>query len=240
MSKHIEPSGRSQVSVLVVIAAYKEASVIASTVASVPKELPGVARVVPLVVNDGSPDATAQRAKEAGAVVVSHTINRGQGAALETGLEYARRNNFDIAVMFDADGQHDPSDMPAIIEPLLSGRADVALGSRFLGRAENISLGRKLTLKLGVLFTRILSRIQVTDTHNGYRALGRKALEKIHLTEDRMEHASEILELIRQHNLVYEEVPVTIRYTDYSVQKGQQSSQAFKIAAKMLAYKLQK
>lgn len=223
----------------VVIAAYNEAKQISSVVSSIPAHLPGISSVTTVVVDDCSQDATARLAAEAGAVVLHHKINRGQGAALQTGFTYALQHGFDVVVTFDADGQHTPSEIRDVIRPVVEGKVDVALGSRFLERRpENLTIMRKITLKLGVIFTRFISRVNLTDTHNGFRALNRKAIERIYLFHDRMEHASELIDQLGAHELTYCEVPVTIHYSHYSLAKGQKSSNALRIAAKIVLDKI--
>lgn len=223
----------------VVIAAYNEAGQIAKVVSSIPRALPGVAKVEAIVVDDCSGDETATLAAQAGAVVLRHKINRGQGAALQTAFSYVLDHGFDLAVTFDADGQHKANEIADVIRPVVKGEVDVALGSRFLERKpENLTLMRKITLKLGVIFTRFISRVDITDTHNGFRALNRQAIERIYLRHDRMEHASELIDQVGQHRLRYCEVPVTIHYSDYSMAKGQKSSNALRIAAKIILDKL--
>lgn len=218
----------------VVIAAYREAELIGRVVAAVRQ----VCRNV-IVVDDASTDETGRRAADAGADVVTHAINRGQGAALKTGIDYALSRGADIIVTFDADGQHDPNDIPALVAPIQSGRYDVALGSRFLRPdSSNVPPLRRAVLKVGVVFTRLVSHIRVTDTHNGLRALSRAAAERIRIVHDRMAHASEILDEIVQHGLRYTEVPVTITYSDYSREKGQGNMAMVKIAVKVLLSKL--
>ena len=182
-----------------------------------------------IVVDDGSADETAKRAEEAGAKVLRHIINRGQGAALKTGIDFALRCGAQVIVTFDSDGQHQLEDVDALIAPVQEGHCDIALGSRFLHPETKVPPMRKMTLKLGVIFTRLVSRIQVTDTHNGLRAFSRKAAEQIRIRQDRMAHASEILDEIGRLKLRYREVPTRIVYSNYSRAKGQRSSAAFRI-----------
>jgi glycosyltransferase involved in cell wall biosynthesis len=224
--------------VVVVIAAFNEGSTIAQTITSIPSTLEGVKKVDVVVVNDGSQDSTQEEAEKAGAIVLNHSINRGQGAALETGFEYSRHHEYDITVTFDADGQHNGEEINAIIQPILNKEADVVLGSRFIGKKSYVPLGRRVVLKGGVWFTRFFSRIYVTDTHNGFRAFSLKALRKIHLRQDRMAHASEILESVSSNKIQFKEVPVTITYSDYSKAKGQRNGNAVNIVLKMVAHKL--
>jgi glycosyltransferase involved in cell wall biosynthesis len=219
----------------ILIPAYNEAGAIGKVVHELKQA--GFAHV--LVVNDGSRDATEEVARQAGAEVLSHPINRGQGAALQTGIEYLREVvQPDVVITFDADGQHLPSDIEKIAKPVLEGVSDVALGSRFLKNAEGVPASRKAMLKGAVLFTNTLSGVQLTDTHNGFRALGKKALSKINLTQRGMEHASEIIDEIKRHRLRYVEVPVTIRYTEYSQKKGQRTSNFVRLGIKILLRKI--
>jgi glycosyltransferase involved in cell wall biosynthesis len=152
---------------------------------------------------------------------------------LQTGIDFALAQGAGVIVTFDADGQHDPADIPALTEPVLTGQADVALGSRFLGRAVGLPWSRWLLLKLAVVFTRVFSGIRVSDTHNGFRALSRSAAERVRITQDRMAHASEILDQIKQHGLRFVEVPVRITYSRETLAKGQSSWNALKIAGQL-------
>ena len=207
-----------------VIPAFNEADSVARVVEQVRCQYPHV-----VVVDDGSGDDTAVAAAKAGALVLRHLVNRGQGAALKTGIDYALARGATAIVTFDSDGQHRVEDVAPLLKPVLDGRCDVALGSRFLNGDSKVPWARKLTLKLGVLFTRIVSGIRVTDTHNGLRALSRHAAEQLQFRQDRMAHASEILDEIARRKLRFTEVPVRILYTDYSRQKGQKSSAALRI-----------
>lgn len=185
------------------------------------------ARVV--VVDDGSSDATAEEARAAGAVVLRHAVNRGQGAALETGFTWIRPFSPRCTVTFDADGQHDPADLERLAGPILRGEADVVLGSRFLGEARGISRHRRWMLRAAVLGTRVMNGMRVTDTHNGVRAFSRVSLDRISLRQDGMAHASEILDLVAATGLRWIEVPVTIRYTEETRRKGQSTAAAIRI-----------
>jgi hypothetical protein len=120
-------------------------------------------------------------------------------------------------------------EIPLLIEPIATGEAEVVLGSRFLGKKANMPLTRLITLRLALLFTILISGIRVTDTHNGFRALSAKAASEMKITLDRMAHASQILDLIKAKRLKYVERPVTIRYSDETLAKGQSSLGAFVI-----------
>jgi glycosyltransferase involved in cell wall biosynthesis len=222
---------RSQV--WLVIAAYNEGERLGETLRTVCGRGFSV-----VVVDDGSADDTSAVARRHPVWLLRHHINCGQGAALQTGIDFALQRGPEILVTFDADGQHSAEDLDRLLEPILTGRADVALGSRFLGRAVGLSWGRWLVLKLGVLFTRLVSGIRVTDTHNGLRAFSRRAAQRIRITQDRMAHASEILDRIGQERLRYCEVPVTIHYSAATRAKGQSSWNALRIAGAFLLGRL--
>jgi glycosyltransferase involved in cell wall biosynthesis len=215
--------------VWVVVAAYNEERRLGETLRGLCAVCPNV-----VVVDDGSSDATEAAALRHPVWVLRHVINCGQGAALQTGIDFALRRGAEVVVTFDADGQHAPEEIAQMVEPVLAGRFDVALGSRFLGRTVGMPLTRRLVLKGGVLFTRIFSRVRVTDAHNGFRALSRKAAAAIRITHDRMAHASEILDQVRHHGLSFCEVPVTIRYTGETMAKGQSSWNSLKIVGQLL------
>jgi glycosyltransferase involved in cell wall biosynthesis len=212
-----------------VVPAYNEGRRLARTLTSLIRFEPNV-----VVVDDGSRDDTSTVALQHNVDVVRHVINCGQGAALQTGIDYALQQGAQYVVTFDGDGQHCVDDIDALVAPLRRGEADVALGSRFLGRTEGITASRWLILKAGVLFTRIFSRIRVTDTHNGLRAFSRHAAQRIRITQNRMAHASEILDEVRRFELRFVEVPVTIHYNADTLAKGQSSWNAVKIATEFL------
>jgi len=219
--------------VYVVIAAYNEGAVIARVVTDVSR---AGYRVV--VVDDGSPDTTADIAHAAGAIVIRHPFNLGQGAALQTGIEYALAQAAAVIVTFDADGQHRVSDIARLTAALAEDRADFALGSRFLGQAPNLPALRRLMLQAATLFTRLTTGLAVTDTHNGLRAMTSRGAAAIRLRQNRMAHASECLSQIAASGLRYVERPVTIEYTAYSLAKGQSMRDAVLILLDLFARRL--
>jgi polyprenyl-phospho-N-acetylgalactosaminyl synthase len=218
--------------VWVVIAAYNEAKVIARVVGEVARR--GY-RVV--VVDDGSSDGTAERAS-ATSVVVRHPINLGQGAALQTGIDYALQQGAEFVVTFDADGQHRAADIERLVAALREARADFALGSRFLGRTVALPAARRLLLRAATIFTQLTTGLRLTDTHNGLRAMTRRGAGRIRLRQNRMAHASEILAQVAASGLPYVEVPVRIEYTAYSLAKGQRLGDALAILFDLFARRL--
>ena len=206
----------------VVIAALNESAVIYDVVREVTRDGWSV-----VLVDDGSGDDTAAKARSAGAIVLRHSVNLGQGAALQTGIDYAIRRGAPNIVTFDADGQHTAADIPAMVAAL--DHADIVLGSRFKGSVEGASRGRMALLRLAIVLSNRLSGMKLTDAHCGFRAVRSSAVPAIRITQDRMAHASELLRKIKQSELRVTEVPVTIRYTDHSKAKGQGGFQAIRI-----------
>jgi polyprenyl-phospho-N-acetylgalactosaminyl synthase len=219
--------------VYVVIPAYNEGTVIFRVVSDVKRAGYSV-----VVIDDGSSDTTAEQARAAGATVIKHPFNLGQGAALQSGIEYALAQAAECIVTFDADGQHRVSDISRLTDALVRERADFALGSRFLGEAPDLPPLRRLVLHAATAFTRLTTGLQLTDTHNGLRAMTRSGASVIKLRQNRMAHASECLAQIARSGLRYVEQPVTIEYSAYSLAKGQHVRDAVHILLDLFARKL--
>lgn len=217
----------------VVISAYNEAGVIARVIADVRHRGYSI-----VLIDDGSGDSTAEVAERAGAIVVRHPVNLGQGAALQTGIEFALYEGADVVVTFDADGQHRDAEIGDLVDALALYGVDYALGSRFLGSAVNLPPARRLLLKAATWLTRITSGLSLTDTHNGLRAMTRRGACAIRLRQNRMAHASEILNQIAASGLKFVEVPVTIEYSAYSLAKGQKLGDALSILVDLWARRL--
>jgi polyprenyl-phospho-N-acetylgalactosaminyl synthase len=222
-------------SLWIVVPAYNEQSTIQQVVAALIRFSPNV-----IVIDDCSTDLTAIRAGAAGARVLHHPINLGQGASLQTGIEFALQSRASHIVTFDADLQHRAEDIPSLLEALRRAGADFALGSRFLGGATNIDLSRRMLLKAAVLFTRLTTGLRLTDVHNGMRAMTRRGARALRIRQNRMAHASEILQQIARSRLPYVEVPVTVEYTPYSKAKGQRLSNSVNIVLELLTGALQR
>jgi glycosyltransferase involved in cell wall biosynthesis len=225
--------GEPATSIWLIIPAYNEAAVIGRVVADVVRRGYNVA-----VIDDGSTDETGRRAGATGAIVVTHPINLGQGAALQTGIQFALRRGADTIVTFDADGQHRPADIDSLIGALTTNNADFALGSRFLGAAVAMPPSRRLLLMAATWFTRLTTGLNVSDTHNGLRAMTRRGASRIKLRQNRMAHASELLDEIARSGLRYVEVPVTIEYSRYSLAKGQRLTDSLRILVDLSAQRL--
>lgn len=214
----------------VVIPVLNEADVLAGVISRV--RIHGY-RIV--CVDDGSTDGSANLARDYGCDVIVHAFNLGQGAAIQTGIDYALQQGADIVCTLDADGQHDAGDLPRLVNALEENDVDFALGSRFLGEAVDMPPARRALLVAATMFTRFSTGLAVTDTHNGIRAMTRRAASAIQLRQDRMAHASELLAQIRDSGLAMVEVPVTVSYTPYSLGKGQTASSALRVLAELAA-----
>lgn len=207
--------------VWVVVPVFNEAQVIAGVVEHVRRTFPNV-----VCVDDGSRDGSAEEIAGTRAHLVRHPINMGQGAALQTGLSYARsRPGSRYFITFDADGQHRVEDAAAMLEIARSGAADVVLGTRFgAGRevpAERVPLLKRVVLRVVVALSPTARKLNLTDAHNGLRVLTRPVVEDLRITMNGMAHASEIVSYLAASPWRVVEVPVTILYTEYSRAKGQ-------------------
>ncbi|WP_205739731.1 glycosyltransferase family 2 protein [Georgenia sp. SYP-B2076] len=200
-----------------VIPLYNEAPVIGDVIAEALERFPHV-----VCVDDGSTDASAERAERAGAVVVRHAVNLGQGAALQTGIEYVLAHTYGrYVVTFDADGQHAVADAEAMVRLAADEDLAIVFGSRFLDERTKPGLAKQVVLKTAVWVTNHSTGLRLTDAHNGLRVIRRDAAAQINLRQNRMAHASEIVTQLGRTRLPWREFPVHIRYTEYSKAKGQ-------------------
>jgi glycosyltransferase involved in cell wall biosynthesis len=206
---------------------YNEASVVGTVIEGLREEFPHV-----VCVDDGSTDGSQDVARQAGAVVVQHPVNLGQGAALQTGIEYSLQDpDVDCIVTFDADGQHRVADALAMADRIRSGEADVVLGSRFLDDRTKLSPLKRLVLRTAAVQSRLSTGMALTDAHNGLRAFSPTVARGIDLQQNRMAHASELIHQLAEMNPRWVEHPVEIIYTDYSKSKGQSLLNSVNIVA---------
>lgn len=201
----------------IVMAAYNESGSVGPLLATLPATLCGL-RVRTVVIDDGSTDGTPEEARVAGAVVGTHRRNLGQGDALRTGFALAGRLGAAVVVTMDADGQHDPADLPALVGPVVAGTADYVQGSRFLGTYDDAGGARDLGIRGFTRLITLLTHTEITDCTNGYRAIDGPALTRLQLVEDRFS-ASEILIQAAGHGLRIHEVPVHIRSREIGTSK---------------------
>ena len=196
---------------------YNEAQVIRGVIEEARRTFPRV-----VVVDDGSQDGSAAQAEAAGALVVRHPINLGQGAALQTGITYVlERTDARYLVTFDADGQHSPTDAAAMVERAEAEDLAIVLGSRFLDGKTDVGWLKRLVLRTVAVVSSRTSGMHLTDAHNGLRLIRRDAAQQLNLTQNRMAHASQIIRQLGATGLPWREQGVHIVYTDYSRAKGQ-------------------
>lgn len=202
---------------VVVVPLFNEASVIDGVVTEL---LQHFSRVV--CVDDGSRDEGPEIARRAGAKVISHPMNLGQGAALQTGIAWARRRgDVDHLITFDGDGQHRVADVVDMLAFARRKDLSIVFGSRFLDKRTKPGFAKKVVLKVAVLITRVVTGLQLTDAHNGLRVIRADALAHVNLSQDRMSHATEIVHQLAKSHLKWKEYPVEVLYTEYSKRKGQ-------------------
>ena len=206
--------------VWIVVPAYNEATVIGDVIADVRSVFEHV-----VCVDDGSTDATSEAALRAGAHVVTHPVNLGQGAAIQTGVEYARRQpGAAIFATFDADGQHRVKDLVKMIDRLCAdgeSGPDLVVGTRFSGGVTNTPLPKRIVLKAAARLSSRNRKLGLTDAHNGLRVFDRRVADDLDITMNGMGHASEFIALAHEKRWRVAEEPVEIIYSDYSKSKGQ-------------------
>ncbi|WP_235861436.1 glycosyltransferase family 2 protein [Tersicoccus phoenicis] len=201
----------------IVIPMYNEGSVVGRVIEGLHEHFPFV-----VCVDDGSSDDSVRVAGSAGAVVVKHPVNLGQGAALQTGISYAAQDpELDCVITFDADGQHRVQDARRMADRIRSGEVDVVLGSRFLDKRTKLSTPKRIVLRTAAIQSRMSTGMDLTDAHNGLRAFAAVAARRLNLQQNRMAHASELIHQVAAMGVRWEEQPVEIVYTDYSKAKGQ-------------------
>lgn len=233
----IENSTKKEITwkIVFLVRAYNEAKVLKSTLNNILNHWYDKI----LIVNDWSTDGSKEILESFGDKIflLNHLENRWGWAALETGFEYIRRYwKTDYVCTFDADWQHRIEDLPKFLDILDKNQdVDFVIWSRFITKTNtNVWLIRKIILKLGIVFTFVVSNIKLTDSHNWYRVFRTKILKDIHITIDDMTYATELMDIIASKNIKFMEVPVDIIYTDYSLSKWQKSSNAINIALKFI------
>lgn len=205
---------------LIAIPAYNEEFFLGKVIKSIPQKIKGIKKIDTVVIDDGSEDKTKEVAEKSGAMVVRHLINRGLGGALATAFALAKKNDYDLLITLDADGQHQPKDISLFVNSIKMGGNDAVIGSRWLSRSD-APFSRILINKIANFFTFFLCGIYSTDSQSGYRAFSRNAIQKINLHTSGMEVSSEIFSEIYKNKLKYSEVPIKAIYTKYSKAKGQ-------------------
>lgn len=200
-----------------VVPLYNEATVVGDVITEALATFPRI-----VCVDDGSTDGSGDVARAAGATVITHAVNLGQGAALQTGISYVcEQPGARSLVTFDADGQHQVQDAAAMVDLIAAGETSIVFGSRFLDGRTKPGLMKRTILRFAVWFTKQSTGMRLTDAHNGLRAMTVEAAAKVNLVQDGMAHASEIVLQLGRTGLPWREYPVHVLYTDYSRSKGQ-------------------
>ncbi len=213
---------------IAVIPAYNEGPRIASVISNAKQFVSYL-----IVVYDGSSDDTAHVAEKYSAIIVRHLENCGTGAATMTGIEAARAAGADIIVTLDADEQHSPSDIPALLDPIKSGSADIVFANRF-GQKNRIPLIRRFANACGNILTFVTTGKWVSDSQCGFKAFGPRAVKEIDLKMNGFEVCSEIVRETAQHNWRMKEIPTKVLYSEYTLAKGQSFATGIKTALKIL------
>ncbi len=217
----------------IVIPVYNEGPVIKSVIKSLPSKLSGISKITILAVDDGSTDNSAGQIEHTQAILVSHHTNLGVGCATATGLEAARRIDADIAVTFDGDGQHDPSDIAKITKPVLGKRLDLVIGTRLVN-PEGMPQHKKVGNWGLNIITYLLSGKWTSDSQSGFKAFSARALKKMDLDTAGYEFCSEIILEATRKRLKIGEIPIKVRYTRYSRRKGQSVFNGVNIVIKLI------
>lgn len=216
--------------VWVVIPLFNEASVIETVIHDLHQEFTNV-----VCIDDGSSDGSADVARRAGARVLQHPVNLGQGASLQTGFEYAMQQpGARFIVTFDADGQHRVEDAVKMVEMAKSEHLAIVFGSRFLDKRTNPGILKRIILKTAIWVTNMTTGLRLTDAHNGLRVVRTDALSQVKLVQDRMAHATEIVLKLGRTGLPWREYPVELLYTDYSKAKGQSALNSINILVDLI------
>lgn len=225
----------------IVLPTYNEGKVIKNTIRDIKRE--GYKNII--LVDDGSTDKTYTQAMSEKIILIQHPINRGKGAATQTGIDAAKLLNADIIVTMDSDGQHNPKDIKAVIEPIINKQADVVIGSRFVNKSKQMPKSRKIMNKVGNIITYIFFGAMSSDSQSGFRAYSNKAANSVYSYMDRYEFESEMLGHIKAAKLKIVEVPIEVIYTDYSLNKykgekvtGQGLLNGFKMVIRLIEHTL--
>lgn len=216
--------------ILIILPAFNEATVIGKVLTDIKEE--GFHNIC--LIDDGSTDRTGEIAKAFGVKVITHLINRGAGAAIQSGISYAKISGNQYAIMIDGDGQHLASDIPLLYNKMQETNADIIIGNRFISVENSIPKHRITYNQIANLFTNLFCQNKYKDTQSGFRLLNRRAIEKLELKNKGFGFCSEMIIKADKLGLNIEEAPIQVLYTDYSMNKGQSLGVGFKTARSIL------
>ena len=222
----------------VIIPVYNECVVVDDVIGDISKTFGHI-----ICVDDGSSDGSDKIIENTTATLIKHPINLGAGAATQTGIDYAlQHQEVEYIITFDADGQHHTEDAVRMLNYIKNHDVDIVFGSRFLKDSEikNISVVKKLFLRLAKVFSHFETGVNLTDPHIGLRVFNRRFAEKLNLRMSDFSHASELVRKVREGNYRYAEIPVTITYSDYSKAKGQPMLNSVNIIFDLLLHRITK
>lgn len=224
----------------IILPAYNERKVIEKVLLSLPKRLVGISDIKTVVVDDGSTDNTYKVISKIADYPLRHKLNLGAGSATITGIKFAKlKLKPDIYITIDSDGQHDPSDIPNLVKPLVNKGVDVVIGSRML-RSEGMPAIKKITNKIANLITYVFSGLWVSDSQSGFRAYSKKAIDLINIKTTGYEYCTEVFSEISRNDLKFSEVPIRVIYSDHSKAKGQSVANSINIILKLITKGLTK
>lgn len=203
--------------ILIIIPAFNEASVIGNVFAQIQNE--GYHNIC--LIDDGSTDNTREVALQYDVFTLSHPINRGAGAAIQTGIAFAKNEGYPYVLLMDGDGQHLPQDIECMLTKIQETDADIIIGNRFAYSENNVPKKRLVYNKLANIFTNIFCKKNYDDTQSGFRLLNRRAIESLELKSKGFDFCSEMLIVSEKLDLEVAQTPIRVIYTDYSMKKGQ-------------------
>jgi len=216
--------------ILIILPAFNEASVIGSVIS----RLKCIGYTNVCVIDDGSSDKTGKEALSKGAMLLTHPINRGAGAATQTGISYAKNTGFQYVVLMDSDGQHLPTDIEKLCASMEQTNADIVIGNRFSREDNDIPNHRIVYNQIANIFTNIFCKKKYLDTQSGFRLLNRKAIEKMQIKNRGFGFCSEMLIYSEKAGLIIKETPIQVLYTTYSMNKGQNLNEGIRTARSIL------
>lgn len=223
----------------IIVPVYNEGAVIKRVIDSLPNKIKGIDKITILAVDDGSTDNSVQEINRTKAILLSHPLNMGVGSATATGLEGAKLIDADVAVTIDGDGQHDPDDISRVVRPILTGKADIVIGTR-LKKSKGMPNIKKIG-NWGLNFiTYALSRMWTSDSQSGFKAFSKNGISALNISSLGYEFCSEVLIEAKRQKLRLAEVPIRVIYTDYSNNKGQSVFNGVNIVIKLILRKITK
>jgi len=216
--------------ILIILPAYNEAKVIENVLLDIQKQ--GYSNIC--LVDDGSTDNTSEIARKFGVKILTHPINRGAGAAVQTGISYARNEGFQYVILIDSDGQHLPEDIEKLFNKMQETNADIIIGNRFINDDNDVPKRRITYNQIANVFTNFFCKNNYKDTQSGFRLLNRNAIEKLNLKNRGFGFCSEMIIESEKLNLRVEETPIRVLYTEYSMNKGQNLREGVRTARSIL------